>query len=109
MKTMDKEAVVSNYNNIIEYNVVRRVPEFKLTNSAKIVYAYKGSIMNEKCKSFIDNAIRQALDVIGIREVTDLQKLRNEVGNYKKGIFHIQYEPNADEVKYSLQNCCQTI
>lgn len=83
---------------IIEYNLIRKVPEFELANSAKIVYVRRGGILNDKYYNFIDAAIRQEFNVVGIREVTDLQVLKNEVIHHKRGVFHIQYEPNTDEI-----------
>ena len=83
---------------IIEYNVIRTVPEFQFLNSAKILYVRKDGIFDQKYESFINKAIGQVFKVMGYREVTDLDILRNEVRNDLRGVFHIQYEPDTDKI-----------
>lgn len=83
---------------IVEYNVVRRLPEFKLANEAKIVYVRKRDTVDDKYDTFINNAIKQVFDIVTYRKVTDIGLLRIEVENHKKGWFHIQYEPDTDKI-----------
>lgn len=83
---------------IIEYNVVRKLPEFNMANAAKIVYVRKRDLAEDKYDAFINKAIRQVFDIVTFRKVTDIGLLRREVENHKKGLFHIQYEPDTDEI-----------
>ena len=83
---------------IIEYNVVRRLPEFNMANAAKIVYVRKRDLADDEYDAFINKAIRQVFDIVTFRKVTDIESLRREVENHKKGLFHIQYEPDTDEI-----------
>lgn len=83
---------------IIEYNVVRRLPEFNMANAAKIVYVRKRDFAEDKYDAFINKAIRQVFDIVTFHKVTDIESLRREVENHKKGLFHIQYEPDTDEI-----------
>lgn len=83
---------------IIEYNVVRRLPEFNMANAAKIVYVRKRNLADDEYDAFINKAIRQVFDIVTFRKVTDIESLRREVENHKKGLFHIQYEPDTDEI-----------
>lgn len=76
---------------IIEYNVVRRLPEFNMANAAKIVYVRKRNLADDEYDAFINKAIRQVFDIVTFRKVTDIESLRREVENHKKGLFHIQY------------------
>lgn len=83
---------------IYEYDVVRSFPEIGLSNAAKIVYARKTGLANTDYDNFIDRAIKQEFKVLAVREVLDKVVLCNEIRNYKRGLFHIQYEPNTGEI-----------
>ncbi len=83
---------------IVEYNVVRRLPEFKMANAAKIVYVRKSDHADDEYDTFINEAIRQVFDNVTFRKVTNIELLRREVENYKKGLFHIQYELDTDKI-----------
>ena len=87
----------NNYK-IYEYDVVRNYPEIGLLNTAKIVYTRNAGLANSVYDTFINTAIRQEFKVMAIREVLDKYVLCNEIRNLKRGIFHIQYEPDTGEI-----------